>query len=268
MLFGEHINDPDFIANIVALVLGVGNHIGHCGVGNLVAVMVAVALIPEDRLDLLHGVLSASIQLEQFPDHLCLLLIDGQPPAVFHIAEDTAVTQNHLVLDGLLMTKLDTAGKLAQLVLCDRGHNRQPELRIFVQGVDIVILKKHAYTAAEKLTGVLDGVQCVSCKTGNFLGDHKVKFVLCGILNHPVEILTFLGGNAGQTFINVTGNESPVTVALDQLVVIGYLIAQGIELLVALRRNTGVISHPQGNIVDGFHTQLLPNTMDVHTTPP
>jgi hypothetical protein len=48
------------------------------------------------------------------------------------VAEDTAVAQNDLVLDGLLMTELNTTGELAQFVLGDGRHNGKSQFRVLV----------------------------------------------------------------------------------------------------------------------------------------
>ena len=76
LLFGEHINNLHLIAHIISLVLGVRNHAGHCGVGDLFAVVVAIAVLPKDVLDLLHGVVSGGIQFEELSHHNCFLLVD------------------------------------------------------------------------------------------------------------------------------------------------------------------------------------------------
>ena len=76
MFFGEHIHHFDLVAHIVAFVLGIGDHIGHCGVGNLLAVMIAVSFFPEQDFKLLHGVFIGSVQLKQFTHHHGLLLVD------------------------------------------------------------------------------------------------------------------------------------------------------------------------------------------------
>ena len=52
-----------------------------------------------------------------------LVLVDYQPPAILDVAEDTAVAQHHVFLDGLGVAEFDAAGELAQLVLGDAGHD-------------------------------------------------------------------------------------------------------------------------------------------------
>ena len=125
LLFGEQVDDFDLVAHIIALVLGVGDHPRHGGVGDLLAVVVAVALFPEQGFYLLHGVVPRGVQLEQLTDHGGLVLVDHKPPPVLDVSKDTAVAQHHIFLDGLGVAELYPAGKLAQFVLGDSGHDGQ-----------------------------------------------------------------------------------------------------------------------------------------------
>ena len=233
--------------------------------GDLVAVVVAVTLVPKDGLDLLHRVLSAGIQLKQLSNHFCLFFVNHQPTFILDIAKDTVVAQHHLVLDGLLMAELDTAGKLTKLVLRNTGHNGQPQLRIVIEGVDVVVLEKHPHAATQKLTGVLNGVQGVTGKTGDLFGDDQIEHPCSGIIHHPVEILPLLCGNAGKTFINIAGNEGPVGIALDQILIIRDLVAQRVQLFVTLRGYAGVVSYPQRDIINRFDSQCLTHAMYIHS---
>ena len=76
LLLGEHIDDLHLVAHIVALVLGIGDHVGHGGVGNFIAVVIAVTLIPKDGLNLLHAVLTCCVEREQLTNHYCLFFIN------------------------------------------------------------------------------------------------------------------------------------------------------------------------------------------------
>ena len=93
--------------------------------GDFVAIMIAVALIPEDRFKLFHGVFAGSIALEEFADHWCFGFVDDQFSISFCISEDAAVAKHHVGFDRLLMTELHAARELAQLVLRDGGHDGQ-----------------------------------------------------------------------------------------------------------------------------------------------
>ena len=85
-------------------------------------------------------------------------------------------------LDGLLMAEFHAAAELAKLVLGDTGHDGQTKLGVLVKGVDVVILEEHPYTGGQELPGVPDGVQGITGKTGNFLGNDQVEFPLAGIV--------------------------------------------------------------------------------------
>ena len=50
LLLREHVHDLDLVADVVALVFGVGNQVGHGGVRDFFAVVVAIALVPEQCL--------------------------------------------------------------------------------------------------------------------------------------------------------------------------------------------------------------------------
>jgi len=164
LLFGEHIHHLDLVSYIVALVFWIGDHIGHGGVGDFLAVEVAVALLPKDGFDLFHAVLIGGVQFEQLPYHRCLFLVNDQPAVFLAIAENAAVSQHHVILDGLLMAEFYAAAELAQLVLGNGGHNGQPQFGVLIEGVDIVVLEEHAHAVAKELPRELDGVQRVAGK--------------------------------------------------------------------------------------------------------
>ena len=58
---------------------------------------------------------------------------------------------------------------------------------------------------------------------------------------------------------------SPVGVFADEVLIIGNLVAQGVELFVLFTGHTGVVGNPHGNIIDRFCFELLPCGMYVHT---
>jgi len=225
-------------------------------VGDLVAVVVAVALLVEQGLQLLHAVLTRGIQAEQIPYHGCLGLADDQPLILLLVAEDAAVAQHHVGFDGLLMPEFDTRGQLAKLVLGDGGHDGEAKLGALVQSIDVVVLEEYAHVVAQKLSRVLEGVQRVTGETGDLLGDDEIKGPVLGVRDHLVEVLAFLGRDARKPFVHVAGNKSLRAVLLDEILVVGNLVVQRVELLVGFGGNSGVERDPQGNIVDGFGFQL------------
>ena len=119
LLFGEHIHHLDLVAYIISLVFRIGNHIGHGRVGNLVAVEVSIAFFPKEVFQLLHGIFVRGIKLKKLTHHRCLSLVNDQTFLIFTISKDTAVSQHHILLDGLLMAELHTGGQFAEFILCD-----------------------------------------------------------------------------------------------------------------------------------------------------
>ena len=232
--------------------------------GDLFAVVVAVTPLPKQIFDLLHAVLTRGVQLKQFPHHGGLILVDHQPPVVLSVAEDTAVAQHHTVFDGLLVSELHAAGQLAQFVLGDAGHDGQAQLAVLVQGVDVVILEEHPDPGVQQFTGVLDGVQSVTGKTGDLLGDDEVKESGAAVLYHAVEVFALPRGGGRQALVNVALHIGPVGIFSDQAFVVLNLVAQRIELFVALAGHASVKGHSHRNIVDGFRFQQLPNIVDIH----
>ena len=168
----------------------------------------------------------AGVQLKQLPHHGRLLLVDDKAAVLLAVAKDTAVAQHHIVLDGLLMAEFYAAAELAQLVLGDGGHDGQPQFGVLVKGVDIVVLEEYAHATAKKLPRKLDGVQCITCKTGDLLGDDKVKGIIRRVIDHAVEVLTALGGDTGQALVNVAGDKRPRGVPADEVLVVLDLVAQ------------------------------------------
>ena len=61
-------------------------------IAGAVAVVVAVALVPENLFDLLHAVVVGGVKLKQFSDHRGFVLVNHKMFVVLPVAEDTAVT--------------------------------------------------------------------------------------------------------------------------------------------------------------------------------
>ena len=235
--------------------------------GDLLAVVVAVAFFPEEVFQLLHGILVGGVQLKQLPHHHRLFLVDDQPPVALCIAENAAVAQHHTLFDGLLMAEFHAGGELAQLVLGDGGHDGQAQLRILVECIDVVVLEKDAHARGEELPGVLDRVQRVAGEAGNFLGDDQIELPRLGVVHHAVEILAASGGNAGKALVDIARHERPGGIFADEVFIIADLVAQRVQLLVRFRGDAGVVGDAQRNVINALRPQLLPDRMYVHDGP-
>ena len=264
LLFGEHIHDADLVADIIALVLRVGNHAGHGRVGDFSAVVVAVAFFPEQVFDLLHAVMVSSVQPEQLAHHGRLGFVNDEPPAVLSVSEDAAVAENNIVFYRLLVAELDAARQLAQLVLRDAGHDGEAQLGVLVERVDVVVLEKNADACGKQLARVADAVECISGETGDLLGEDEVKFVVLRVLHHALKVVALARGHAGKTLVNVAVDERPCRVAGDIVAVVADLVVERVELLVAVGRNARVKRYAQSNVAEPRCAQLLPYRKDVH----
>ena len=264
LLFGEHVNDANLVADIVALVFGVGDYAGHGGVCNTPAIMVTVAFLPEQGFNLLHAVLVGRIELEQLAHHRGFLFIDHQTLIVLAIAENAAVAQYNTVFNRLLMPEFDAAGQLAQLVLRNTGHDGQAKLRVLLKGIDIVILKEDAHPGGKQVTGELDAVQRIAGESCDLLGDDQVKQARFAVLDHAMEVFTFLCCHAGKAFVDIAVYKYPCIVALDKVAVVPDLVIQRVKLFVAFTGYTGIEGDAQRDVVNRVCFHLLADGMYVH----
>ena len=139
------------------------------------------------------------------------------------------------MLDRLLVAEFHAGGELAKFILRHARHDGQAKFGILIQCDDVIILKIHAHAAAVQVSGVLQGVERVSCEARDFLCYDEVEHPCLRIGDHFVEVSQLLCGDAGESLIYVAGDESSQSVAFDKVFVVGNLIVKGVELLVALR---------------------------------
>lgn len=181
--------------------------------------------------------------LENQPHYLCALRVDGHFPVGNIIAKHTSPEYNAL-LHLPLLAPFDPLRCPSALLLSNGGHNGQPQLRITVQSVDVVIHKDNTYTQLLQLPGIGDAIQCISGETGYFLGHNQIQFSVLGAGNHPVKCFSFFCSGSGQPFIGKHLEKFPFLVALDVLAEIALLALKGIGLIFIVRRNTAVCGDP------------------------
>ena len=268
LLFGEHIHDAHLVTDIITLVLGVGNHAGHGRVGDFFAVVVAVALFPEQVFNLLHAVMVGGVQCEQLANHGCLGFVNDKALAVLSIAENAAVAEDNIVFDRLLMAEFDAAGQLAQFILRNAGHDGEAQLGVLVERVDVVVLEENAYACGKQLARIADAVERVAGKTGDLLGEDEVEFVVLRVLHHALKVVALARRHAGQTFVDIAVDERPGRVAGDIVAVVANLVVERIELFIAVGRNARVKGHAERDIAEPRCAQLLPYCKDVHKAAP
>ena len=236
--------------------------------GDFFAVVVAVALFPEQVFNLLHAVMVGGVQCEQLANHGCLGLVDDQTLAVLSIAENAAVAEDNIVFDRLLMAEFDAAGQLAQFILRNAGHDGEAQLGVLVERVDVVVLEENAYACGKQLARIADAVERVAGKTGDLLGEDEVEFVVLRVLHHALEVVALARRHAGQTFVDIAVDERPGRVAGDIVAVVANLVVERIELFIAVGRNARVKGHAERDIAEPRCAQLLPYCKDVHKAAP
>lgn len=91
-----------------------------------------------------------------------------------------ALAPGHIAGDGLTFR----LGKGTQ-------HGDQ-HLAVHVQGVDVLLLKKHPNAHGPKYPGVVDGVQRVPSKPGDGLGQNQIDLLCFAPSDHAVEIIPLL----------------------------------------------------------------------------
>lgn len=181
--------------------------------------------------------------LENQPHYLCSLRVDGHFSVGNIIAQHTSPEYNAL-LHLSLLTPFDPLRGPSAFFLGNGGHDGQPQLRITVQSVDVVIHKDNAHTQLLQLTGIGDAVQCISGETGYFLGHNQIQFPVFGAGNHPMKGFPLFRSSSGQPFICKHLEKLPFLVALDVLAEIALLALKGIGLILIVRRNTAVCGDP------------------------
>ena len=181
--------------------------------------------------------------LENQPNYLCALQIDGHFPVGNIIAQHTSSEYNPL-LHLSLLAPFDPLRGPSTFLLGNGGHDSQPQLRITVQGVDVVIHKDNAHTQLLQFPGIGDAVQRISGETGYFLGHNQIQFSVLGAGNHPVKSLSLFCSGSGQPFICKHLEKLPILMALDVLAEIALLALKGIGLILIVRRNTAVCGDP------------------------
>ena len=233
-----------FVAAVPTLVFWVFQHVPDRQHIEGVSLPAGVSHL-QQLLGYLPGAISVvGIQIKYDPHDFRFFLIDGQHTILFVITVELVVAQHMAILNRLPETKFQSLGKLSHLILGNARHDDQTKLAVGIQGVDVVILEEHAHIVLQQLLGVLDAVQGGAGKTGDFLGDDKVKQPRLGIPDHTIEIISPLGAGAGDALIDVPRHKGPVGFALDQLGVILHLVFQGVQLFILICRNTGVKGYP------------------------
>ena len=185
-------------------------------------------------------------------DNLRLFFVDHQvavrPPVV---AQESAEGHRNLAVGkALALTPGAVLGNAAALLLGQRGHDRQHQLALAVEGPDVLLLKVNLDALVLELADGGQAVDGVAGEAGDALGDNQVDLPVERIVYHALEALAPAGVAAGFALVRVYGNKLPVRASLDVVGVIIDLRLIAGELLVLVRGNTGVGSNPASGARD------------------
>ena len=162
------------------------------------------------------------------------------------------------VADGLTKAELQPLGELAHLILGHARHDHQTELTVRIQGVDVVVLKKHPYAVLQKLLRVLNAVQGGTGKAGDLLCDDKIEASGPGVGDHPQETLPPGGARPADALVDVSLHIGPAGPGLDEIRVVLHLVFEAPFLFCFLGGDPGVKGHSQGQVKKTLSLPQLP----------
>ena len=250
---------------IAALVFRVADHAVQRGVGERLALPSTYTAAVQVVGNGAETEVSGSVALEHLADDGGFRLDNLQSPVNLVVPEQIVLPEQHAVLLRTLKAEARAFGQLAHLVLCDGGHDGEPQFGILVKGVDVVVLKVHAHAAAQQLARVAQTVECISGETADLLGDDEVKAAAFRVLDHLEKLLTSLDRRAADALIDVAAGKPPVRICGDVVLKIAFLVAETVDLLVFVGRNAGIVRHSKLGIEDAAALRLhFVQSADVH----
>ena len=121
------------------------------------------------------------------------------------------------LLEPVLDAHPDVLGNALRFLLGDAGHDRDEELSLSIHRIDIFLLEQDRDAEGFQLSDVLQAVQCISGKTTDrFCNDH-VDLVSLTVLDHLLELLSFLCAGSGDAFVCVDACKRPCRISIDEL---------------------------------------------------
>ena len=91
-----------------------------------------------------------------------------------------------------------------------------------------------------QLADSCQAIHGVSGKTADGFGNDKVDSAVQGVRNHLIETIAVFGVRTGDAFVRIHLDETPLRIAVDIIGVVVHLRLIACELLIAVRRNTGI----------------------------
>ena len=170
--------------------------------------------------------------------------------SILYLIPQQRTAENHAPLHLAGLAPFHPGRGFPTLLLGHRGHDRQPELRVGIQGADAVVHEKHPYPQRLQLPGVGNGVQNISGKTADLFGDDQLKLSFTGVADHAFELLPLFRGGAGDPLVGVNLIQLPAFTVFDKFFKIPLLCLKRISLVLlfcgdtAIARNFDRPAHP------------------------
>ena len=176
---------------------------------------------------------TASIEIKLHSDY-------ANSDSIAKIEKMVKRNRNPSIGHALALTPCAVFGDGAAFFLGKAGHDSNEQFALAVQCPDIFLFKINLYPFFLQLTDGSKAVNCIACKAADRFCDDKVYFSVQSILHHAVEAVTVLGVSAGYALIGIYRYKLPIISTLDVVRVIIHLRFIAGELLLAVRRNTGI----------------------------
>ena len=170
--------------------------------------------------------------------------------AAAHVVAQHIPPEDYALFHAAAVSPFDALGRAAAFLLRDGGHDGEPQFRVRVEGVDVVVHEDHADAHCLELPGVTDAVQHIAGEAGDFLGENEVEFVILRVLDHAVEGGAFLRSGAAHALVHIDFVKLPQRVAADVLVEIPLLAFQRIGLVEIVGGHTAIGGDPLDLIVE------------------
>lgn len=163
----------------------------------------------------------------------------------FSVSEKLSVGHIDLaVCKPLPLAPCAVLGNGSGLLLCQRGHNREQQLALAIEGPDVFFLKIALHIVFLQGSDGGKAVNRVSGKPADALCHDQIDIPGKSVGDHPVEALPVPGVEAGDAFVGIDASEHPVGVPADIVsVVIDLCLIRG-QLLVAVGRYPRVTCDP------------------------
>ena len=133
-------------------------------------------------------------------------------------------------------------------------------------GIDVMLLEEDTDSQCPQLPNRLQAVLCISGESGDGFHKNLIDLSPSAVLQHPLEVSPFLCGCTGDTLIRIDVYQFPPVMGFNEIVVVGILGGEAIQLIVRIGTDTAVGGNPQDDFllrlrcryVNLFSCQVIP----------